>query len=490
MEGSDRAPCFPDRLRRQPRCARRLRRAGVRICSDELNHASIIDGARLSRAEVAVYRHGDVDHLDALLGGARAPPSSSPTSCSPWTATSLPCAERRRLLPPARRSARPRRGPRRARPRPRPRTSPAPTSCGWGPCPRPSGPSAASWPARARSIDLLVNRARSYIFTTALTPADAAAALAALRVLPSAEGERPARPAGRPTSTLWPPAIPVPSSPSSSGSDERAVAASAALRRPRRLGAGHPAAHRAPGTARLPRHPVGRPYRRAHRPAPGGARRRCTGRVSTVAVSGTRPAVVVLVAGTGTDVGKTWVSARLLEAWRRRRDCGGGPQAGPVLRRRLGPDRRRGPGGGDAARTRPPSARRGVGTRWPWPRPWPRTSSAWPRPTVADLVGELAWPSRAVDVGLVETAGGVRVPPGRRRRRPRPGRGPRHRPRRPGGRRRTRHHQRRAPQHGAALVEALHTAVVALNRYDPSSDLHRRQPGLAPRRRRHRRSRR
>jgi 7-keto-8-aminopelargonate synthetase-like enzyme len=37
-------------------------------------------------------------------------------------------------------------------------------------------------------IDLLVNRARPYIFTTALTPADTAAALAALGVVRSAEG--------------------------------------------------------------------------------------------------------------------------------------------------------------------------------------------------------------------------------------------------------------------------------------------------------------
>ena len=41
------------------------------IVSDELNHASIIDGVRLSKAARAVFPHRDVDGLDQVLRGAR-----------------------------------------------------------------------------------------------------------------------------------------------------------------------------------------------------------------------------------------------------------------------------------------------------------------------------------------------------------------------------------------------------------------------------------
>ncbi len=48
-----------------------LCRDGDLLLSDSLNHASLIDGCRLSRATRVVYRHGDLGHVDEILAGQR-----------------------------------------------------------------------------------------------------------------------------------------------------------------------------------------------------------------------------------------------------------------------------------------------------------------------------------------------------------------------------------------------------------------------------------
>jgi 8-amino-7-oxononanoate synthase len=83
-------------------------------------------------------------------------------------------------------------------------------------------------------VDLIVNRARSYIFSTAPAPADAAAALAALRVLLSAEGsaltDRLAALIDRVAEAGFaPPGHPSPIIPVVLGSEQAALSASAAL---------------------------------------------------------------------------------------------------------------------------------------------------------------------------------------------------------------------------------------------------------------------
>ncbi|HKT25350.1 MAG TPA: glycine C-acetyltransferase [Terriglobales bacterium] len=44
------------------------------IISDELNHASIIDGARLSRAKILVFRHKDIAHAEEQLASVKGQP--------------------------------------------------------------------------------------------------------------------------------------------------------------------------------------------------------------------------------------------------------------------------------------------------------------------------------------------------------------------------------------------------------------------------------
>jgi len=127
-------------------------------------------------------------------------------------------------------------------------------------------------------------------------------------------------------------------------------------------------------------------------------------------VSGARPATVVLVTGTGTEVGKTWVSARLIEAWRaagltvaaRKPAQSFAPGDGPTDAEVLA-----GASGEDAETVCPPTR------SYPVPMAPPMAADALgrPLPTLAELA-DVVWPRTPVTVGLVETAGGVRSPQG------------------------------------------------------------------------------
>jgi dethiobiotin synthetase len=117
------------------------------------------------------------------------------------------------------------------------------------------------------------------------------------------------------------------------------------------------------------------------------------------------------VVGTGTDIGKTWVAARLLTQL----GAAGLQVAARKPAQSFDPDDD--PAGRDAAVL-------GAATAEPPeqvcpPHRWYETAMAPPmaaeslgRPpfTIGDLTAELVWPPRPVDVGLVETAGGVRSP--------------------------------------------------------------------------------
>lgn len=161
------------------------------LCSDELNHASLIDGARLARAEVAVYPHNDLDALDTLLAGARTAGRGAIVASDTVFSMDGDQADAEALVALAARhgaltvldEAHAVFGPDIPDPEPG-----APPVVRVGTLSKTLGALGGFAASTTAVTHLLVNSARSYIFTTALAPADAAAALAALGVLRSREG--------------------------------------------------------------------------------------------------------------------------------------------------------------------------------------------------------------------------------------------------------------------------------------------------------------
>lgn len=204
---------------------------GTRIVSDELNHASIIDGTRLARAEVVVWRHRDLDHLDALLAetaadGRRAIVATDTVfsmdgDLAPLDGIVERCVQHGALLVVDEAHAA-------LGPNPDWSAVDGLAYLRVGTLSKTLGSLGGFVAGSRRATELLVNRARSYIFTTASTPADAAAALAALGVLRSAEGDaRRARLAGHVERLA--PGHPSPILPVIVGDERDALAASQAL---------------------------------------------------------------------------------------------------------------------------------------------------------------------------------------------------------------------------------------------------------------------
>jgi 8-amino-7-oxononanoate synthase len=164
---------------------------GAHVFSDELNHASIIDGCRAARAGVTVYRHNDLGQLDTLLATTPGRPvivSDTVFSMDGDTAdlVGLVGLSRRHQALLVLDEAHAVLGP----------ELPAEASSHpdlavlrVGTLSKTLGALGGFVAGPSRYIELLENRARPYIFTTAPTPADAAAGLAAVGIVRSSEGD-------------------------------------------------------------------------------------------------------------------------------------------------------------------------------------------------------------------------------------------------------------------------------------------------------------
>jgi len=223
-KGTERAALFPTGFSANLGVLAAMGTAGARILSDERNHASIVDGCRLARADVSVYPHGDVGSVETSLrqpgrtlvvtdtvfsmDGNVAPVDELAETCRRHGAL-LVLDEAHAVLSP----------------------EPVLDDCQVlrvGTLSKTLGSVGGFVAGPAALVDLVVNLARPYIFTTASSPADTAAALAAVRVLRSTEGDG-LRARLRAHVDLLAPAHPSPIVPVVLGDEARAVEASRRL---------------------------------------------------------------------------------------------------------------------------------------------------------------------------------------------------------------------------------------------------------------------
>lgn len=160
----------------------------VTLFSDQLNHASIIDGCRLAKARTLIYRHLDLQHLQSLLSqtpGRKIVVTESVFSMdgdtAPLAQLAQLCIEYGALLviDHAHGAL-----------EPKPEPLPELEVLHVGTLSKTLGALGGFVAGSGRLIELLINRARTFIFTTGLSPADTAAALAAVQICRSQEGDR------------------------------------------------------------------------------------------------------------------------------------------------------------------------------------------------------------------------------------------------------------------------------------------------------------
>ncbi len=231
-KGCERAVVFPTGFAANLSVLSVFGTEGSHVFSDELNHASIIDGCRLGRAGVSVYPHGDLGALDAALAGTPGRPIviSDTVFSMDGDRADLPgllaVAARHRALVVLDEAH--------AVLGPDLPTGPLGVDVlRVGTLSKTLGSLGGFVAGPARFVELLVNRARPYIFTTATTPADAAAALAAVAVVRSPRGallrDRLAGLVDRVATAVGRRGHPSPIVPVVIGDEADALAASAAL---------------------------------------------------------------------------------------------------------------------------------------------------------------------------------------------------------------------------------------------------------------------